>query len=299
MLIFLGKGGVGKSTLAAAVARRRAHRGERILLCEVNARNRLSGLLGIPPVGNQIREVGDNLSVCNIEPEAALHEYAVMKLKFERVVDRLLGNRVVHHFLRLLPSLAEITTLGKLLFHVREEVGGRPRFDAVVLDAPATGHGLSLLRVPQVLLKTIPAGPLREDMLWMNGLLVDAAVTSVQLVTLAEELPVNEVLELNAAVRDEIGLPRGVCFANGLWPTRFTPEELAQVRQQLPAPTSQAIDRLAAQAETSRSQLARLRAAIDLPVAELPLFFAAADGAEVTRRVEALLEAPPAGQASA
>jgi energy-coupling factor transporter ATP-binding protein EcfA2 len=286
LVLVLGKGGVGKSTLAAALAKLRAARGETVLLCEVNAHNQLAGLLGVPPTGPDIERVGDSLFLCNLTPDAALHQYAVMKLKVERVVKRLLANRVVRHFLRLLPSLPEIVTLGKLLYHVKEERNGRPRFDAVILDAPATGHGLSLLRVPQSLLASIPEGPLREDMTWMNALLVDPKITAAALVTLCEELPVNETLELNAALRDELRIPRGLCVANGLWPDRFTPAELEEVRAKAPRSAAMVAERFAAEAEGNRVQLAHLRTGLGLPVAELPLIFDAPDGAHLTRQLE-------------
>ena len=289
LVLVLGKGGVGKSTFAAALARLRAARGQNVLLCEVNADNRLAKLLGVPPTGDDIEKVGDSLFLCNLKPEAALHEYAVMKLKLDRVVKKLLANSVVHHFLRLLPSLPEITMLGKLLFHVREEHRGRPRFDAVILDAPATGHGLSLLGVPQTLLATVPEGPLREDMTWMNALLVDPQITTSVLVTLCEELPVNETLELSAALRDRLHVPRGIGLANGLWPDRFSPAALDEIRAKAPAAASAVAERFATEATGNRVQLARLRRDLDLPVAELPLIFDAADGAKLTERAQALL----------
>ena len=291
LLVFLGKGGVGKSTLAAATGRLLATRGKRVLLCEVNAKDRLPALLGVKPVGPQIAQVGENLFLCNIQPEPALHDYAVMKLKVERVVTKLLGNKLVHYFLHLLPSLAETVTLGKLLFHVREEQNGQKRFDTVILDAPATGHGLALLRLPQVLLPSIPAGPLREDMEWMNALLVDPAITAVQLVTLAEELPVNETLEMSATLRDTLRLPRGLCFANGLWPSRFDADELTTLREKVPEGVFAMTERLQAQADINRAQLTRLREQIDLPVVDLPQLFAEADGPAVVARTQDVLAA--------
>jgi hypothetical protein len=291
LVLFLCKCGVGKSTVAAALATLRASRGERVLLCEVNADNRLSKLLGVAPTGPQITQVGPSIFLCNLTPEAALHEYAVMKLKVERVVKRLLANRVVHHFLRLLPSLPEIVTLGKLLFHVREERDGRPRFDAVILDAPATGHGLSLLGVPQTLLATVPAGPLRDDMTWMNGLLVDPQITTAALVTLCEELPVNETLELNVTLRDKLHIARGLCVANGLWPDRFSPEALIEIRAKAPLAAAEVAERFNAAATENRAQLERLKDKLDVPLTQLPLIFDAADGIQLTRRIEARLAA--------
>jgi hypothetical protein len=298
LLIFLGKGGVGKSTLTAAMGKLLAARGKRVLLCEVNALTdgaagseaRLPPALGVSPPPPQVTEVLPGLSLCNLRPEEALHEYVLLKLKIEKLVQKLLGNGPVRSFLRLIPSLAEVVTLGKLLHHVREQRRGAFRFDAVLLDAPATGHGVSLLNVPQVLLRNIPSGPMREDLSWMNALLVDPAITSVQLVTLAEELPVTETLELGAALRDELGLPRGLCFANGIWPSRFQASELREIEVSAPRPVFEAARRMQAQADVNRHQLARLRAALDLPILELRQAFDAASTSEVTDRVQGQLE---------
>ncbi len=297
LLLFIGKGGVGKSTLAAATARLRAARGERVLLCEVNASGHLARLLGLsaraasPSTDGELRRVSDTLSLCNLVPDAALHEYAVMKLKMERVVDRLLDNRLVHHFLRLLPGLPEIVTLGKLLYHVKEQASGRPRFDAVILDAPATGHGLSLLRIPKTLLATVPKGPLRDDMTWMNAILVDPSITAANLVTLCEELPVNETLELNAALRDDLAVPRGVCLANAVWPDRFSAEDVQQIHDKASAAAAEVADRFFVEASVNRTHLARLRDEIQLPVLALPVIFDAPDGAQLTATIERLLAA--------
>jgi hypothetical protein len=312
LLVFLGKGGVGKTTLTAATGRLLAARGRRVLLCEVNERSepladpsadraagshaRLPPALGIPPVPPEITEVQPNLFLCNIQPDAALHEYVLLKLKFERAVKKLLDNRPVRSFLRMIPSLSEVVMLGKLLHHVREQRAGGFRFDVVLLDAPATGHGVSLLGVPRALLRSLPAGPMRADLEWMQALLVDPAVTAVQLVTLAEELPVSETLELNSTLRDQLALPRGFCFANGVWPSRFDEGDQRAIETRAPA-LFETARRMQAQADVNRLQLGRLRAGIDLPVMELPLAFDALDLASVTRGVQERLEAWfPAGR---
>ena len=299
LLVFLGKGGVGKSTLTAAMGRLLAARGRRVLLCEINARAddaigsqaRLPPALGLPAVPPEITEVQPNLFLCNIQPEAALHEYVLLKLKLERAVTKLLGNRPVRSFLRMIPSLSEVVTLGKLLHHVRERRRGSFRFDAVLLDAPSTGYGISLLGVPQVLLRSLPTGPMREDLEWMRAILVDGSVTAVHLVTLCEELPVSETLELSAALRDPLGLPRGLCFANAIWPSRFDASELRELESRTPSPVFETARRMQAQADVNRHQLARLRETLDLPIVELPLAFDAPDAAAVTARVQRQLEA--------
>jgi anion-transporting ArsA/GET3 family ATPase len=277
LLVFTGKGGTGKSTVAAAFARLATNRGLRVLACEANSHDRLPSLLRMNAPRSmdesaRIRHASANLSLVNLRPETALFEYGVMKLRSRRVTRGLLGNRVVHYFLRVIPSISEVLILGKLLHHVRENADGRSRFDLVILDAPATGHGISLLRLPQVLLASVPAGPLRDDMTWMNALLVDPAVTAVNLVTRPEELPVNETLELNAKLRDEVKVPRGACFLDNTWPSRFDAAELQEL-ESLDAGLGAVASQMQGLADQAAEQEQRLRRELDVPVVALPQLF--------------------------
>ncbi|HUB07657.1 MAG TPA: ArsA-related P-loop ATPase [Myxococcales bacterium] len=297
-LVLTGKGGVGKSTLTAALALAAARRGKRVLACEVNADDRLPALLGAKPVGPRIAEIQKNLWCVNIRPHEAMVEYGLMKLKSGALVHAVLENRVMRYFLNALPSLAEVVTMGKILFHVREQEGGRDRFDVVLLDAPATGHGLGLLSISRSVLGTVPPGPLHDDMRWMAELLEDPARTAVHLVTLPEELPVSETLELNASLR-EARLPRGVCLLNGVWPNRVAPGELDSLpREPALAPVRAAVERMQLRADLGAAEARRLREGIDLPVLELPQLFVSDFGLAAIERLAKLLD-PHLGEPAA
>lgn len=162
LLIVTGKGGVGKTTVAAALALSAARAGKKTLVCEVNTQERITRLLGKPEAGPEVRQVDRDLWAVNVRPEEAMREYALMTLKFKTVYRAVFENRVVRYFLRFLPSLQELVLLGKILFHERERnPGGAPRFDRIIVDAPATGHAITFFSVPQVLVDTVPAGPLQ------------------------------------------------------------------------------------------------------------------------------------------
>ena len=148
LVIVTGKGGVGKTTVCAALALLAARAGKRVLVCEVNARARVAALLGGPPAGPVIREVRPGISVINVTPPEAMREYGLMVLRFRTIYDAVFENRLVRYFLRVIPSLAEVVMLGKILHEARAEEAGRPRWDLVLVDAPATGHAVQLLRVP-------------------------------------------------------------------------------------------------------------------------------------------------------
>ncbi len=276
LLVVTGKGGVGKSTISAALALLGARRGKRVLVCEVNTQERIAPLLGAPPSGGEPREAAPGVFTVDVTPRDAMREYGIMVLKFRSIYDAVFENRLVRYFLRAIPSLAELVMLGKILHEVRVEEGGRPRWDLVVLDAPATGHAVQLLRVPATLLDTVPPGPLRRDAQWMQDLLVDPGVTSLSIVTLPEEMPVNEAIELDAAVRGVLGIPRGALVVNAMPDVRFSVRERERFgeleRDPRPlGPAAQAARLQSLRADQASRYLARARAALDLPALLVPL----------------------------
>ncbi len=276
LLIVTGKGGVGKTTIAAALALVAARRGKRVLVCEVNAQERVAPLLGAPPAGYEAREALPRLYTCNVNPRESMREYGLMVLRFKTIYDAVFENRVVRYFLRAIPSLAELVMLGKMLYEVRAEEHGAPRWDLVVMDAPATGHAVQLLRVPAAMLDTVPAGPLRRDAEMMHDLLLDPAVTSLSIVTLPEEMPVNEAIELDAQVRDLLGIPRGALFVNGMPDVRFSEgdrERLARAVGSAPplGPAAAAARLHSLRADQAARYFARAQAGVDLPTVVVPL----------------------------
>jgi anion-transporting ArsA/GET3 family ATPase len=220
-----GKGGVGKSVVACALATHLASSGLKTILVQVNAADSHSALLATPPIDGDIRRLDAHLSVVNIRPDAALHEYARIVLRFEAVVNALLENRVARAFLRFVPSLAELTMLGKIWYHAHESVDGAPRFDRIVVDAPSTGHGLGFLRVARVVHDaTGEKGPMAEKTREMQATLTDPKRSVLHVVTLPEEMPVNETLELIAAARDDAFPRLGLVIVNAVTPVLFDGE---------------------------------------------------------------------------
>jgi anion-transporting ArsA/GET3 family ATPase len=227
LLVVTGKGGVGKTTLAAALAVQGARAGLRTLVCEVNTKERVSQLLGRPEVGPEVTAIDENLWAVNVRPQEAMREYALMLLKFESIYNAVFENRVVRYFLRFIPSLQELVLLGKILFHLREKrPDGRWRFDRIIIDAPATGHAITFFSVPQVILDTVPPGAMSEDATWMRDLLVDPKTTAVVLVSLPEELPVNETLELHAALKSKVKMNTQLVVLNGFISERFGADDM-------------------------------------------------------------------------
>lgn len=267
LLLVTGKGGVGKSTVAAALALRLAAAGLRTLLCEVNADRRLGRMLGHPEVGPEVTPVEPNLALVDLDPDASMREYVLSKIPSERVYRAVFENRLVRYFLRFIPALAETVMLGKVMWHLRQWPDAPGGFDRIVLDLPATGHALTLLGVPHSLVSALPSGPMSTEADWMLELLTDPAVTSAVLVSLPEELPVNETLELAQALRSRLKIRIGAVVLNQSVQSRFGPGDLAALsgRPGLTA-LAQAYEEDARRTEGS---VERLRA-IDPPLVQLP-----------------------------
>ena len=207
-----------------------------------------------------------------------------------QIYQAVFENRVVRFFLRAVPSLAETLMLGKILHEARSEDRGRPRWDLVVVDAPATGHAVQFLGVPAALLGTVPGGPLRRDAEWMQALLTSPERTAVVLVSLPEEMPVTETAELDAQIGNGLGLPRGPVFLNAMPDARFTVSERERLRglAASPPPLGPAARAAVLQSEQQQradAQAARLRELLGRPVVPLPLLAADRWGRRAVERI--------------
>ncbi len=218
--VVMGKGGVGKSMTALALALGLWRQGKRVLLCQVHTADAHGPLLGVT-VGQEVTEARPNLHVVNIEPASARREYVMMILKFRTLYDAVFENRFTQYFLRFIPSLAELNITGKIWFHAQETEGTRRKYDHIVVDAPATGHGVTLMKVARVISATAPNGPLKQQTAEMAAVFEDPTRTALHVVTTPDELSVMETLELLARLnKDHVG-PLGVAALNRVPPQLF------------------------------------------------------------------------------
>ncbi len=290
LIIVTGKGGVGKTTLATAIALRSARSGARTLVCEVNAKERVTQLLGRSAVGAEVTSLEENLWGANVQPQEALREYALMVLKFESIYNAVFENRLVRYFLRFIPSLQELVLLGKILFHLKEKRSdGSWRFDRIVVDAPATGHALTFLSVPQVLLDTVPPGPMANDAAWMRDLLVNPAITAAVLVSLPEEMPVNETVELFAALQQRVKLTPQLVVLNGATPRRYADGDLAA----LPSPGLREVAASHQVREAMTADAAQRLATLGVPVATVSRLYLPEFGRKAVEEIGATLAGGP------
>ncbi|MFL5318492.1 MAG: ArsA family ATPase [Myxococcaceae bacterium] len=273
LVVVSGKGGVGKSSISAAIALAAAKAGKKTLVCEVNAKERITLLLGHPPVGPELTAIDGNLWAVDVRPNEAMREYALMTLRFKAVYNAVFENRFVRYFLRFVPSLQELVMLGKILYHVKEtDPDGRPRFDLVVMDAPATGHAISYLSVPQVIIDTVPPGPMSKEAEWMRDLLVDRERTAALLVSLPEEMPVNETLDLYAALQKRVRVPVAASVLNAFIEERFTDDDVAKARAQSPS-LGDLVHAHKERADISKALERKLAAGLPVPVVKVPRLY--------------------------
>lgn len=281
LVVIAGKGGVGRTTVAAALALAAVRLGKRVLLAQTRAKDGLGALLGGPHVGHDIVRLRQGLWAVNMTPRAALREYGLMVLHSTLIYNLVFENRLARAFIRAIPGVEDYSLLGKAWYHTTEQEHGAPKYDMVILDGPATGHIVRLLEMPQVILDSIPDSPLTASAAEARALLVDRRRAEALIVTLAEELPVNETIELAGRLQRDIGIRVEHLVVNQLFPPRFSAGPSAQVLEILNRST---IDQhLTATLERARiaqrrrqlndRYLERLRQTIDLPQVHLPFLF--------------------------
>ncbi|MFZ4584356.1 MAG: ArsA family ATPase [Acidimicrobiia bacterium] len=295
-----GKGGVGKTTVSAALALLAAEHGKRVLVVEVDAKGEIAASFEHKPVGFDAVEVAPGVSALQMDTEASLREYLKLNLKVP-VFGRLGPVASTFDFLATAaPGIKEILTVGKVCWEVREAIAGRADWDLVVVDAPATGHIIGLLDAPRAIQELVRVGPVRTQTNWMLDLLTDPAVTQLCTVTTPEEMPVNETIELVAAAQARLDVALGPVVVNRVLPELFTRADEqtfealreADARQVLLREvghgSTAVLDgaRLAVSLRRTRAQhLRELRDRVDLPLMYVPYLFTRRSGMRVVRAV--------------
>lgn len=261
-MVVTGKGGVGKSVVTAALGKLLAARGRKVLLFEVDPRENLHQLLNTQPSGGEIINASPRLYLQHIEPRELIDDLVREKLKVKLLVNRVLGSPVHRHFTEGAPGLKESAVFGRALRMV-EGHGPRAlrRPDVVILDAPATGHGVSWLAAPQLVADVVRSGPIGHMAELIAAFLGDRSRFGVVVVTTAEEMPVEESLELMEALDQRFDREPEAVIANALYPVTDDDES------DDPA-TALWRDRRA----INVTQLERIDGAWAGPLAEIPLF---------------------------
>jgi len=263
LILVTGKGGVGKTVVTAALGQLLAAAGRTVLLMETDPRESLHRLLDLPPSGGDIVQAGNRLFLQNLQPRRVLDDLVMERVKLAPIARRVLASPVYQHFAEGAPGLKETALLGRALRLVE---GHGPRtlkcLDTVILDAPATGHGVALLQAPTLVADVITSGPVGRMAHDIAGFVSDPARTGVLAVTAAEEMPVSETLELIAALGAAMERRPELVVVNGLYP---------RPAQSTTGADTTARELLQRRRDINDTQLQRLGAAWDGPLVRLPL----------------------------
>jgi anion-transporting ArsA/GET3 family ATPase len=292
-VIVTGKGGVGKSTVALALSLAGARRGKRTILCEVSSQEQFSRVFHRAEVGFHEVEMADNLWGISIDPDESMKEYLLIQLRVKAMRDLLVNSRIFSYLAAATPGLRELVTFGKVweLAQPNRKVKGALEYDLVVVDAPATGHGVGFLQTPRTFAAVARVGPIRSQAETLDAYITNHRKTGVAIVALPEEMPVNESAFLEQQLTEEVGASVDRILMNGLYPERFSAEEverlepLAAEQDGLAAAACRAAVRQSRRAATQREQLARLEEMTSAPLSTLPFIFEPELGLEQIRRL--------------
>jgi anion-transporting ArsA/GET3 family ATPase len=297
LLFVTGKGGVGKSTVAASLGLAAAARGKRTIVCEIGSQEHTSRLFNRARVGFHEVQLEDNLWTISIDPDESMREYVLLQLKVRAMRDLLFRSRVFTYMTAATPGLKELVTIGKIweLAQLDRKVRKGRKYDLVIVDAPATGHGIGFLQTPRTFANIARVGPIHAQAQELDRFITDHASTGTAIVSLPEEMPVNETAALERELREEIGVSVDRVYMNALYPERFSNGEAERLEGERPQATGAVREALRAavsehrRARSQRAQLARLRRQVSTPVKSLPFIFQPELGVEDARELAAKL----------
>ena len=280
-----GKGGVGKTTIAYALGLAAAASGRRVIVCEIASQERGSSIFGGPSLDFEERRLGKGLWATSIDPERAIREYLEVQLPMRSMAAILSRSNLFGYLTAATPGLQEMVTMGKvweLALERRKSPDARRTYDLVIVDAPATGHGIAFLQTPHSFRDLARVGPLAHQAGVIERTLADPEATGVAIVAWPEEMAISEAIELEralsgAAAGTRYSIDRFV--ANGVYPARFSATDATAIERaagagEAAAALTAALDEHR-HAGAQRTQLERLGDEASAPISELPFLFAA------------------------
>ena len=282
LTVVTGKGGVGKTTIAVLLALRAARQGRRAVVVETGGARTVPGWFGHASRGYDLVEVAPNVATLSVTPDLAIEDFVVSRIKVRKLYQLVFQNRVMAPLLEGVPGLGELVQLGKAYALAEERrADGAPVWDHVIVDAPATGHGLTMLASPRLMMDVTGIGPFHDNAKLVHDLIADPARTGIVLVSLPEEMPVTEAKELWARLGPAREQVRATVL-NGLLPDPFGdatdwPAARSELTKLGDAAVNEAVemtDEWAQRAAIQRRLRRELVASIPVPLVGVPWSFA-------------------------
>jgi anion-transporting ArsA/GET3 family ATPase len=275
LLFVTGKGGVGKTTVAAALGLMASQAGLRTIICELDSRERVGQVFDVQMRGFEEVELAPDLYAITIDPQHAIEEYLMIQIKVRPVYDLLFKNRIFDYFTAATPGLAELVTIGKVweLAQDNRLTKGAGEYDLVIVDAPATGHAIAMLEAPETFRRIARVGPIHRQAGHIQSFMHDPDKTAVLAVATAEEMPVNETIDLRASLRERVNLDLDLAIVNALEPDTFSEDEIKQIRAAGDSAPVEAAVLQWERAHRQHEQLARLGKALKRPLVTLPFVY--------------------------
>jgi len=281
-LVFVtGKGGVGKSTVSIALGMAAARMGKRTIVCEVSSQEKASSVFKVGSVGFNEVKVDENLWAISIDPDESLREYLLLQLKVRAMRDLLMRSRIFNYLAAATPGLKELVTIGKVWELAQDDrrVKKAGTYDLVIVDAPATGHGVGFLQTPKTFAGIARVGPIHSQATTLDDYITNHDATGVAIVALPEEMPVNETAFLERQLTGEVGVAVDRVYMNAMYPERFSANEASVLGRvlELTEGTANAAVRAALSQQRRQTsqieQLERLERRTRTPVRTLPFVF--------------------------
>ena len=281
-LVFVtGKGGVGKSTISIALGLAAAERGKRAIVCEVSSQENASRVFKKGEVGFNEVKVAENLWAISIDPDESLREYLLIQLKVRAMRDMLVRSRLFNYLAAATPGLKEMVTIGKIweLAQPSRRVKKAQEYDLVIVDAPATGHGIGFLQTPRTFAGIAKVGPIHNQAKALDSFITRHETTGVAIVSLPEEMPVNESAGLERSLTQDVGVAVDQIYMNAMYPERFRDGEadklarVLEITQGSPHAAVRAAVSEHRRAHSQREQLQRLDRSVRAPIRALPFIF--------------------------
>ncbi len=235
LIFVMGKGGVGKSTIASAISKRAAKRGKRVLLVGIDSTRQIETFFNSPIITREISQLKERLFGVYLDRQQVLDQWVKRIIKLKPLYNQIMQSMPYKYVSAVAPGFRELLIFNAIFEYEKDTLRGKksPRFDLIVVDCPATGHGMSFLEIPRTAIKGFTFGPMNKLARQIDSMLSDHKKTAVLLVSLAEEMPANETVMLYNKMVSRLEFDIGAVVINCVYPRLFSDHKIAEMHDSM------------------------------------------------------------------